>query len=273
MWTRSAAADTSHTLGVDDDEPAMPPVILYPPLSAAPNQLVLLASPLGEFASALRAQLPFLPLLVLVGVGLAAVVAVVFAHRPGVRPAFLAGFFSLLVVVNAVGLPVLPFMHWQKFSDVSDAETTFYDFRVVTADGAEVRFDPRSVTNVDGVYMVLVTDEMRTADDDRRAELSAYMLERARIHRTKVETRSPLHYLRFPPHSLSEWTVGELDGHAPFVGIRTYERTLVFADDGTSIVSDTEVLVFEYVDPANGTEATLTTATTPRSGGMGATPT
>lgn len=247
--------------------------MIFQPLLVSPEQLVLasippgmLSSPLGEFASALRAQLPFLPLLVLVGVGVAAVVAVVFSDRPGVRPAFLAGFFTVLVVVNLVGLPVLPFMHWQKFSEVSDAETTVADFRVVTADGSEVRFDPRSVTNVDGAYMVLVTAEMRTASDERRAELSAYMLERARIHRTKVETRSPLHYLRFPPHSLSEWTAAELDGHAPFVGIRMYERTLVFSDDGTQIASDTETLVFEYREPTSETATHATVTTSPVDG-------
>lgn len=214
----------------------------------SPPQPVLLLSPFGPFVSGVREQLPFVPALLVVGVGVAAVVAVAFSDRPTVRPAFLAGFFSLLLVVNLVGVPALPFMHWHKFSPVQPTETTTYDYRVVTADGAEIRFEERALTNVDGAYMPLVTGEMRTADDDRRAELSAYMLDRARIHRERVESRSPLHSLRFPPHSVGEWTATELDGHGEFVGLRTYERTVVVSDDGRSLVSDTRTLVFEYVD-------------------------
>jgi hypothetical protein len=210
-----------------------------------------LLSPLGPVAAAVREQLPFIPALVVAGVAVAAVVAVALSDRPGVRPAFLSLFFSGLLVVNLVGLPVLPFMHWHKFTDVQSPERTFYDYRLVTADGSEVRFEERSLTNVDGAYMILITDEMRVADDARRSELSAYMLERARIHRVKVEERSPLHYLRFPPHSLEEWTADELAGHAEFVGLRTYERTVVLTDEGTGVVSDTETLVFEYREPAS----------------------
>ncbi|MFU8867976.1 MAG: hypothetical protein ACNA7R_08700 [Natronococcus sp.] len=69
-----------------------------------------------------------------------------FARRRYAREVWLAGFFTTLLAVTLVGMPLLPVVDMHKFAQPSEEEETYYEIRMVDASGEELRFDDRATS-------------------------------------------------------------------------------------------------------------------------------
>jgi hypothetical protein len=182
---------------------------------------------------------------------LCTLVAILFGRKRYVRTSYIAVFFSLLVVVNLVGAPALPLIDWHKFSDPPPQTYVEYEFHVVDADGNELDYDHRATLFVDGVTMSPLHKRMLNAYSPGKNEgIACYLLNRAREYRTTVQTRSLLHFLRFPPHGLENtWSAEGLSRYSEFVGIRLYRLEMNTSTDGSEIGSSSGKTVFEFDRP------------------------
>lgn len=184
-----------------------------------------------------------------VGFFVATLVAFVLHRVRFVRSTYVAGFFALLLVVNlAVPVHALPLVHWHKFSEPRAQELVWHEVRVVDSNDRELVYDDRATLGVDGVTMEDLQREMRTEYTHRKnCEVSRWLLERARLHRDRMTTQSPLDWLRFPPHGLNnQWTAEDLQGYDAFVGLRIYELRVVTSADGSEVNARDETKVYEY---------------------------
>lgn len=176
------------------------------------------------------------------------------AGRGMVRRVWLVGFVSTLLVVTAVGMPLFPVVEMHKFSQPSEEEMTYYELRVVDADGAEIELDDRATPPLTGTRTSTVAGEMANAyTDEERAEMGEFYLSNAREYRQKVESgdRSITDRLRPPRYVDDEaWTADELAAYEEFEAIRVYERTVIYSDDNSEIESNEERLRLT-VDVAN----------------------
>jgi hypothetical protein len=183
----------------------------------------------------------------LIGFVLATIVAVALSDRPLVRRSYVAGFFACLLLVNAVGVAALPFVHWHKFSAEGPAVEVDRQFRIVDAAGRELDYDHRATLGADGVSMYLIHSRLDEYDDAQRAAVAGYLFDRAVLYRGAVESRSALHLVRFPPHDIENtWDKPELAGYDAFVGIRLYRIEFVSDAAGTGVESRTETVLEEW---------------------------
>lgn len=224
--------------------------------------------PLGPIREILRPHLDLiLPLFFLVFF-IAALFAIAFHTNPRVRKTYVSGLFVLILLVNVVGVTVPPLTHWQKFAQDYSEEETVYEIRAVDVNGNELHYDHRATLSVDGVTIFIMQKELASdLPRDEKVRRSRFLLERANDYRTRVESRSPLHYARYPPHGLDNfWTPARLEGYGEFVGIRVYELRVDTGDDGQQIEDVSEKLVWEYFrdehtqlrkGPGNSPEANL----------------
>lgn len=195
---------------------------------------------------------PYLDLILplfFVGFFVAALVALVFDTDPRVRKTYVTGLFVLILLVNVAGVTAPPLTHWQKFAQAYHEEQTVYEIRVVDAAGNELHYDHRATLSVDGVTIFILQRELvEERPRDEKIRRARFLLERAIEYRERVESRSPLRWLRFPPHGLDNmWTPARLDGYAEFVGIRVYRLDVVTGEDGRRVISVSETLVVEYL--------------------------
>lgn len=176
--------------------------------------------------------------------------AVVFLlkDRLPLRKPFVIGFFGILCVTVLVGTHFLPFMAWDKFPNTYPETETEYELRVVTEDGREVVYDIRATLGSDGVNEEFLTTAMAEEYTHcQNVETMAYLLDRARAYRVRVESRTVWTFARFPPHGLTDiWTKKEIGEYSRFEGIRLYEREVTSSEDGTSISSTVERPILEY---------------------------
>jgi hypothetical protein len=186
-------------------------------------------------------------ILLLTGFVLVTIGAVALSDRPLVRRSYVAGFFACLLLVNAVGVAALPFVHWHKFSAEGPTVEVDHQFRVVDAAGRELDYDHRATLGADGVSMYLIHSRLDEYDDAQRAAVAGYLFERAVLYREAVESRSALHLVRFPPHDIENtWDTPELAGYDAFVGIRLYRIEFVSDAAGTGVESRSETVLEEW---------------------------
>lgn len=167
-----------------------------------------------------------------------------FARRRYAREVWLAGFFTTLLVVTLVGMPLLPVVDMHKFAHPSEEEETYYEIRIVDASGEELRFDDRATPPTTGTRTSTVAGQM--ADEythEQRLEMGEFYLTNAREHRQAVESgdRSVTDRLQ-PPRYVDDraWTAAELEAYEAFEAIRIYERTVIYSDDNTAVESNEE---------------------------------
>lgn len=153
-------------------------------------------------------------------------------------------------------------MHWHKFSEPRPETQTHYHVRLVDAEGDELSYPVEATLSVDSVSFSALTTKMRTEFSvERNRRIARYLLERARDHRRAMRNRSPLRYLRFPPHGVLEsWDKGTIRSHSRLVGVRLYRIDLSTSVDGTEITSRTETFLCEFYPGRNAPERTNATA-------------
>ncbi|MDG5818051.1 hypothetical protein [Natronococcus sp. A-GB7] len=179
-----------------------------------------------------------------------------FARRRYAREVWLAGFFTTLLAVTLVGMPLLPVVDMHKFAQPSEEEETYYEIRMVDAAGEELRFDDRSTPPTTGTRTSTVAGQMADEyTDEQRLEMGEFYLANAREHRQAVESgdRSVTDRLQ-PPRYVDDraWTAAELEGYDSFEAIRIYERTVIYSDDNTAVESNEE-RPRVTIDPTDGT--------------------
>lgn len=187
---------------------------------------------------------------------LGTVAVLAFARRQYAREVWLAGFFTTLLAVTLVGMPLLPVVDMHKFAQPSEEEETYYEIRFVDASGEELWFDDRSTPPTTGTRTSTVAGQMADEyTDEQRLEMGEFYLENAREHRQAVESgdRSVTDRLR-PPRYVDDrgWTAAELEEYDSFEAIRIYERTVIYSDDNTAVETNEE-RPRVTIDPTDGT--------------------
>jgi hypothetical protein len=187
---------------------------------------------------------------------LGTIVVLVFAHRRFSREVWLAGFFTTLLAVTLVGMPLLPVVDMHKFDQPSDEEETYYDVRIVDAAGNEIRFDDRATPPVMGTRTSTHGGQLAAAyTDAQRVEMAEFLVSNAAEYREELESgdRGMTDRLQ-PPRYVDDraWTAAELDSYGPFEAIRVYERTVHYGDDNTEVETNEERLRVT-VDAVDGT--------------------
>jgi hypothetical protein len=198
------------------------------------------------------------------GFFIAAAIALAFHRRSYIKRTYVAGFLAVLVMINLIGLPILPMIFWHKFSEPRPEAQTHYEFRVVDAEGDELPYDAEATLQTDNVRFAILQREMLTEySREKNERVAGFLLRRARVHREKVTNRSPLQYLRFPPNGVVEgWDGRNLSRYSTFVGIRLYEIRLNTSADGTAITSRSETMLLEFYPEINASATTNTSAST-----------
>ncbi|MDQ2050212.1 hypothetical protein RBH26_06910 [Natronolimnohabitans sp. A-GB9] len=168
--------------------------------------------------------------------------ALALANRSVLRRIWLVGFFSTLLVVTAVGMPLLPVVEMHKFAQPSEEEMTYYEIHVVDADGQEIELDDRATPPLTGTRTSSVGGELAEEySDAERMEMGEFYLEHVREYRQAVESgdRSVTERLQ-PPRYVDDpaWTTDQLSEYEAFESIRVYERTVIYAEDDSSVESN-----------------------------------
>jgi hypothetical protein len=203
----------------------------------------------GEwFIATFRSSVSLLLPLCFIAFFIVTAVALVFHRHRYVKRTYVAGFLAVFMITNLVGLPVLPMMHWHKFSEPRPETQSQYHIRLVDAEGDELPYPVEATLSVDSVSFSALTTKMRTGySTEKNERIARYLLERARSHRQGVNNRTLLRYLRFPPHGLLEaWNREMLQSHSQLVGIRLYRINLTTSADGTEVLSRSETFLKEF---------------------------
>lgn len=177
---------------------------------------------------------------------LGTIVVLAFADRRVARRVWLVGFFATLVVVTAVGMSLLPVVEMHKFSQPSSEEMTYYELRIVDANGTEIEYDDRAAPPMTGTRTSTIGGEIANDyTDDERLEMGEFYLSKATAYRHDLESgeRSATERLQPPRYVDDEgWTAEELEAYEEFEALRVYERTVTYTDDNTAVESNDEQL-------------------------------
>lgn len=178
--------------------------------------------------------------------------ALAFSDRPLVREGYLAFLLVGIVVVGLVGIEVVPFVHFLKFSEPDPQGVVSHELRVADDRGNELPYDARASPPLVYVQTRYLAANLPDEDYDTQVEVSAYMLRNACTYRASVEAgdRSLLDRLRFPRHTIDyRWTRATLAEVSAFEAIRVYRLEIESSNDGTEIVSRHEERVLSvHVD-------------------------
>ncbi|MFC7008684.1 hypothetical protein [Halalkalicoccus salilacus] len=199
----------------------------------------------------LRPYQNFLLPLFFIGFFSATFITIYLYRNKYIKQTYVAGFFIGLLVFNTVlPLGLLPYIHWHKFSEPREQEQTYYEFRVVDANGEEIPYDKTATLRVEGIRMSKLTNAMIDEySEEKNREIMAFLLYRAEEHRDHTKQQSLIYFASFPAHGMSgEWTETQLTEYAEFVGLRLYQVDIKTSDDGTEITAHEQDRVFGYYD-------------------------
>jgi hypothetical protein len=159
-----------------------------------------------------------------------------------------------LLVVNIAGVHLLPIATLHKFQSVGPEERTLYELRVVDANGNELPYDARAASPLPGSQVnSLSYHSINVFNQAEREELAKFLFRRAQQYRQYVESNPFVRsdFVKFPRYGLDyRWNQELLSKYVDFVGLRIYERHVVYSAEKGG-VSKTNELVFEWY---NGNE-------------------
>ena len=166
------------------------------------------------------------------------------------RQAYVATFFTCLLLVSIVGIQFVPMVHFHKFSSEGPEEHTDYELRMVDEQGNEIALDARAVEPLPTSRLSRLGDHMVTEySEPEREDTAAYVFEEARSYRAYVESDPTIRAdtVEFPRHGVSDrWTSEELAKYDDFAQLRVYKVQKVLTEDGTGIETQSSELVYEW---------------------------
>ncbi|WP_135829690.1 hypothetical protein [Halorussus halobius] len=177
-------------------------------------------------------------------------IAIWLRQKPYVKPSFFAFFFTCLIVVNIVGIPVLPAVSMHKFPNSAPEERATSDIRLVDAQGNELPYDARAVPPLADNYVSVIGDQMLAGmTEAKRQQAAAYLFEEAVEYRNEFKSDSIIRLERFsyPQHALAyRWNESKLEEYGEFVKLRVYDERIVYTEDGSEIRTHETELVLEF---------------------------
>lgn len=221
--------------------------------------------PLVELLSVLSPYSEYLFPVFFIGFFVATGLAYWYQDRYYIRHTYLAGFFVCLLLVNMVGLTVLPLTSLHKFSSTASETYTVHTIHLVTADGQEILYDSRAAPPLEGTRIHKLGGEMVTDMNERDRNATAeFLFSKAVSYRTSVESDPPVSVkqIKFPRHVHDyKWrpqTLAQLD---EFTRLRIYKQQIRFTDDDTDVTVVNETVVYEWrptaMAPANSLRCSL----------------
>lgn len=176
-------------------------------------------------------------------------VAYRFRDRFHVRRLHVGTLLVTLLLVNVVGIGLVPAVKMHKFPTTGPEEETVHEFRMVDEDGNELLLDTRAVdpmppTRVSEIGRYVV----HRYDEDTRREVASFVFEEAREYRRARESSGTVGTgVEYPRHEYGfEWTPELLAEYDRFVAVRVYEVEITMSEDGTEIASKSATQQYEY---------------------------
>lgn len=167
---------------------------------------------------------------------LGTVLAFAASRRPGVRTAYLSGFFAVLIVVTIIGAPLFPIVDMHKFPNPVPDESTTNEVRIVDTEGNELVYDSRAVPPLEGGSSTFGS-ALVGYDETERVEMAQFLVENANEYRDDIssgEASAPSDAVQPPRYVDSpEWTTEDVEETTDFETIRVYRETTVFNNDNT----------------------------------------
>lgn len=196
-------------------------------------------------------SLQFVKTTLFVGFFTLAGIAAYYNESKVVRRSFVAVLLVVLVVSGATGLYVWPFFNWHLYPGQQSQTETFYELRVVDAEGNELKYDARAVRPALATPMRRYGKKM-VADFTRneRRRFGCFLLDGAESYRDAVGHRQSVPYpLKFPPHQFGyQWTPERLNGIGEIRAIRDYRITVTLSEDGRLVRNYDEEMVLEVTE-------------------------
>lgn len=154
--------------------------------------------------------------------------------------------FVPFIAAGLGGITAWPMFSWHLYPEPLPQEQQYHEFRVVDAQGTELKYDARAAPPAIPTPMNRHAETLATEfDRSERQQAGCFFLQRADSYRGQVGNKSFWRYAEFPPHQFGyEWTPERLDGLGPIVELRIYRVTQTISPDGTEIQSQTESQVY-----------------------------
>lgn len=167
----------------------------------------------------------------------------VFHRDDTTRKAVLTAVILGFVVVNLLGVTLLPLASVQKFTPTAPAETSDIEVRAVDGSGDELTLDSETVTPAisgRGVFPGRFVGLSQQEKDD----LSEYLFQAATERREEVVTGGRATSDDVYPDYIGgpEWTSDTVSDYGPFVGIRFYRVTTTFDGEENTVSKQTRVI-------------------------------
>lgn len=201
--------------------------------------------------------LSYLVLLFFVMFFLGTAVAFYVRDRFYTRQAYVATFFTCLLLVSIVGIQFVPMVHFHKFASEGPEEHTDYELRMVDEQGNEITLDARAVEPLPASRLSRLGNHMvNEYSEPEREATAAYVFEEGQSYRAYVESNPTIRAdtVEFPRHGISyRWTSEELANYDDFTQLRVYEVQKVLTENGTEIERESSELVYEW----NSDESTI----------------
>lgn len=174
--------------------------------------------------------------------------------RPGSRAArgsFAAVFLACFVGAGVVGHIAWPFFGWHLYADGGRPVDHFTEVRVADAAGREIKLDARAAPPTMATPLNRMGGRVARLPDEKAVPVAAFLLERARRYRERLESdRAGRPLWKFPPHQTGfRWTRERLAGLGPFEELRIYRVDVRFSPDGTRLEDRRDRLLVRFRPP------------------------
>ncbi len=169
-------------------------------------------------------------------------------RRGPTRRYFVVVAFALLLISSQFAITMVPFVHAQRYSSISDEIGEGHNLVIVDSSGNELRSDDRATTPVRDR---LLTDVLLEASDEDRLTVASMILEDSETHREDIQGFGPT--LSHPPPSVSDyWDAETLEEYGDFESVRVYHVETRY-ETGGHHVEDRTVTCAVEITPATGT--------------------
>ncbi len=163
------------------------------------------------------------------------------------RKHFVVLTFCLFLTASVLAMTVYPFTHMQRYSSVSDQETTGYELRVTDTDD-EIRLDPAAVEPMNARLFMLSSKMVTEMNDTQRIRYSRTILDYANSYKNSgYDSLLPT----APTMGVSDhWDQEQLRDIGEFQTVRVYRINQSYTSGSYTDPTTSESCVLE-VQPQN----------------------